>query len=215
MAGTGTKIGTKAAEDRKRRLVAEFRRAEILDAATRVFGTQGFDGTRVDDIASEAGITKATVYAYFNSKDEIYEAAVEQALAEIRALTEEQVAKAKDFPGKLRAFIAVRLSYWHDRLPLYRVISSVGHEMKNRRRRLKWQRMAVDYLLRMFQEAAKQGAIPRQDFEAAAWALMDMIRGIHERRLVEQDHSPEEEIRSLTGFTLRALGAKRAPSLQP
>ena len=204
----------RTAEDRKRQLVAEFRRAEILTAATRVFGAKGFDGTRVDDIAAEAGLAKATVYAYFNSKDEIYEAAVEQALAEIRVLTEEQVAKAPDFPGRLRAFIAVRLSYWHEKQPLYRVISSVNHEMKNRRRRLKWQRVAVDYLLQMFTEAAVRGEIPQQDFEAAAWALMDMIRGIHERRILQQEHSPEEEIRRLTGFTLRALGSKRAPSPQ-
>jgi AcrR family transcriptional regulator len=205
----------RTAEDRKRQLVAEFRRGEILDAATRVFGAKGFDGTRVDDIAAEAGLAKATVYAYFNSKDEIYEAAVEQALAEIRALTEEQVAKAADFPGKLRAFIAVRLSYWHEKLPLYRVISSVNHEMKNRRRRLKWQRVAVDYLLHMFTEAAGRGEIPRQDFEAAAWALMDMIRGIHERKMIQQNHEPEEEISRLAGFTLRALDSKHAPSPHP
>jgi AcrR family transcriptional regulator len=204
----------RTAEDRKRQLVAEFRRGEILDAATRVFGTKGFDGTRVDDIAAEAKLAKATVYAYFDSKDEIYEAAVEQALAEIRLLTEEQVAKAADFPGKLRAFIAVRLSYWHEKQPLYRVISSVNHEMKNRRRRLKWQRVAVDYLLHMFTEAAERGEIPQQDFEAAAWALMDMIRGIHERRIVQQEQSPEEEIRRLTGFTLRALSSKCATSPQ-
>jgi len=53
---------------------AEARRAEILDAALRVFGQYGYRRTSVDDIAREAGIAKGTVYLSFASKEEVFQA---------------------------------------------------------------------------------------------------------------------------------------------
>ncbi len=46
-------------------------RARILSTAEKLFSTVGFDKTRVDDIAAEAGVNKALIYYYFKSKDEI------------------------------------------------------------------------------------------------------------------------------------------------
>ncbi len=43
----------------------------ILMAARKVFAEKGYDGARVDEIASEAGINKAMLYYYFGSKDNI------------------------------------------------------------------------------------------------------------------------------------------------
>jgi AcrR family transcriptional regulator len=53
---------------------AAARRAEILDAALRVFGQYGYRRTSVDDIAREAGIAKGTVYLSFASKEEVFQA---------------------------------------------------------------------------------------------------------------------------------------------
>jgi AcrR family transcriptional regulator len=53
---------------------AAARRAEILEAALRVFGQYGYRRTSVDDIAREAGIAKGTVYLSFASKEEVFQA---------------------------------------------------------------------------------------------------------------------------------------------
>ena len=47
------------------------KRRLILDAAVRVFASQGFNGCRVSDIADEAGVAYGLVYHYFRSKDEV------------------------------------------------------------------------------------------------------------------------------------------------
>ncbi|MEA5468956.1 TetR/AcrR family transcriptional regulator [Spirulina sp. 06S082] len=49
----------------------EKKRHEIVEASVQVFKCRGYQGTRIIDIAKEAGIGKGTVYEYFNSKDEI------------------------------------------------------------------------------------------------------------------------------------------------
>lgn len=50
----------------------EKRRADITEAAIRVFGENGYHKGRVEEIAKYAGIGKGTVYEYFNSKEDIF-----------------------------------------------------------------------------------------------------------------------------------------------
>ncbi len=48
--------------------------AAILDAAKRLFATQGFDGTSMDQIAAAAGVSKLTVYSHFGDKETLFTA---------------------------------------------------------------------------------------------------------------------------------------------
>lgn len=47
------------------------RKNQIIEAAMRVFARSGFDKARMDDIVDESGLSKGTLYWYFESKDEI------------------------------------------------------------------------------------------------------------------------------------------------
>src|SRR5256885_9925565 len=49
------------------------RRAELLEAAVRVFAAKGFHASRVGDIANEAGVAHGLLYHYFRSKEELLE----------------------------------------------------------------------------------------------------------------------------------------------
>src|SRR5918997_4592487 len=46
-------------------------RAAIHDAAMRLFAEQGFAGTTIDDIAAAADVSRATVFSYFPTKEDI------------------------------------------------------------------------------------------------------------------------------------------------
>jgi AcrR family transcriptional regulator len=56
----------------RRRLTAEERRTGILDAALAVFSESGYHPASIDDIAREAGVSKALIYEHFASKQELY-----------------------------------------------------------------------------------------------------------------------------------------------
>lgn len=198
----------RAAVDRKQKIVAEFRRAEILAAATKVFGNKGFEATRMEEIAKAAKLAKGTLYLYFDSKDAIYQATVRQALTELATLTEEQVRKEPTLAGKIAAFIRVRVAFWDEQQSFYRVILSLSREGQHRKRSIAWQRETVLYLQEIFAEGAKNGEIPQQDFPGAAWAFMDAIRGTSERRIYTEGRSTEDDTRFLTDFLLRALQIK-------
>jgi AcrR family transcriptional regulator len=58
------------------------RAPEILDAALAMFAQKGFAATRLDDIAAKAGITKGTIYLYFDSKQALFEALARQSIGQ-------------------------------------------------------------------------------------------------------------------------------------
>lgn len=58
-------------------------RARILDAATREFSENGLAGARTERIAEAAGVNKALLYYYFRSKQELYNAALEEAAEQV------------------------------------------------------------------------------------------------------------------------------------
>ena len=71
-------IPEQSATPRQRR--KEARPAELLAAALEVFAEKGFAGTRLEEIAAHAGVSKGTVYLYFESKEVLFKAAIEAAM---------------------------------------------------------------------------------------------------------------------------------------
>jgi TetR/AcrR family transcriptional regulator, mexJK operon transcriptional repressor len=57
------------ASDEKR---SDRKHREILQAATVVFVTKGYDGTSMDEIAARAGVSKQTIYKHFSDKDNLF-----------------------------------------------------------------------------------------------------------------------------------------------
>lgn len=59
----------------------EARPQEILDAALSVFAEKGFAAAKLDEIARRAGVSKGTIYLYFESKESVFTALVREKLA--------------------------------------------------------------------------------------------------------------------------------------
>jgi AcrR family transcriptional regulator len=75
------------------------RKNQILEAAMRVFARSGFDKARMDDIVAESGLSKGTLYWYFDSKDEIISTILEnmfdEELAHLKGMQKEGSASEK------------------------------------------------------------------------------------------------------------------------
>jgi AcrR family transcriptional regulator len=62
------------------------RPGEILDAALELFVEKGFAATRLEDVAQRAGVSKGTVYLYFDSKEDLFKSVVSSGI--VRAIEE-------------------------------------------------------------------------------------------------------------------------------
>ena len=82
------------------------RPAEILDAALKVFAAKGYAAARMEDIAREAGVTKGTIYLYFDNKQAVFNALVSQTIGStVRAVT----AHLETFRGPVRELLRFAL----------------------------------------------------------------------------------------------------------
>src|SRR5689334_23527888 len=108
-------------EPKFRRRKAE-RPAEIVAAALSVFAEKGFAAARLDEIAARAGVSKGALYLYFETKEEIFRAVVEQAIApNIQVIRAMVTAHPGPFPELLRLF-AERMTQVVDTLPIGGVV---------------------------------------------------------------------------------------------
>ena len=80
----------------------EARPQEILEAALAVFAEKGFAATRMDDIAVRAGVTKGTIYLYFDSKEEVFKSLVRQTIGDTLTQIADRVAA---YEGSARALL--------------------------------------------------------------------------------------------------------------
>lgn len=73
--------GSSVRAPRKRR--KEARPGELQAAALELFVEKGFAATRLDDVAARAGVSKGTLYLYFDSKFALFQSVVEEGVAPI------------------------------------------------------------------------------------------------------------------------------------
>ena len=69
---------------------------EVLDAARRVFLERGFEAATVDDVATAAGVSKATVYSNLHDKDALLVAMIDRVTAESEAILTAAVAPLEE-----------------------------------------------------------------------------------------------------------------------
>jgi AcrR family transcriptional regulator len=95
---------------------AEATQARLMAAATEEFATHGVAGARVDRIAKAAGANKQLIYAYFESKDGLFDAVLAKHCG---ALAEQVPFDAEDMPG----YVGRLFDYALKHPEIYRLVS--------------------------------------------------------------------------------------------
>ncbi len=93
---------------------AEEKRRLILDAAVRVFARNGFHGSRVGDIAEEAGVAHGLLYHYFSSKDEVLQTVFRENWSELLQRFEQVAASDEPADEKLLGIVKILLRTWRN-----------------------------------------------------------------------------------------------------
>jgi AcrR family transcriptional regulator len=97
---------------KQRRAPAE-RPKEILDAALELFVERGFAGTRLDDVAERAGLSKAAIYLYFEDKMALFQGVIRQAVVSNFSMVETMLAAHR---GSVAELIPPMLQFMASRI---------------------------------------------------------------------------------------------------
>ena len=151
--------------------------ALILDSALELFRQYGYRRTSMEDIARAANVAKGTLYIYFTSKDELFEALARRLAAQVEADITAALALDLPFEAKVLAVLDAKLGF------LYRWVLSSPHasELTDPTSRLPDDVFGpVDSFLRqrlaeLFNEADKSGDIDLKRAEVTADIAVDTL----------------------------------------
>ena len=96
--------------EKRTRLAPPERRHLIVEAAGRLFGEHGYDGTRLDDVAAAAGVTKPVLYRHFDDKRALYLALLDRHRQDLGTFAG-AIPASGTLDERLRAVLDVWLAY--------------------------------------------------------------------------------------------------------
>lgn len=98
------------------------RRAAILDAALNVFADRGYHASSIDEIAREAGVSKALIYEHFASKQALWASLLDTQAAEIFRRLAAGAATAEPGEVRLRSGVDAFLTFVEERRGAWRML---------------------------------------------------------------------------------------------
>ncbi|MFZ1470319.1 MAG: TetR/AcrR family transcriptional regulator [Paracoccaceae bacterium] len=179
---------------------------QVLDGARSIFMRDGFDGASVDDIAREAGVSKATLYSYFPDKRLLF---TEICNTECRRQTEDAEA-AMDYSATTEAqltFAAQRIAGFlmsDFGRNMFRLVVAEGERFPDLARQFyrNGPGLIHDRLVHHMQHMAAKGALKIDDFDLAADQFAQLCKAhIHEKLIfgLAEEITPADVARSVHG----------------
>lgn len=178
----------------KEDVLTAYRESELLHAAIRVFGECGFERATMEQIAREADVAKGTIYLYYKSKKDIYDAALRSGFADLDERTRARMAEARTLREVIASFIANRAEYFSEHPDFFKMyIAAIASQIIDATTSpAEVQTMVERQTRRLEQEVERAVArreIRRVDPAATALAIFDLTRGLVARRLATPAHS--------------------------
>jgi len=172
----------------KEELVRDFRVREILEAARRVVARNGFQGVTIDRVAEEAKIAKGTVYLYFQTKEELLKAAVEQGMVnftnQIRAEVEEVSQPLEKLYRVVEAALELSDSQrdFFKTLLLERNFLAAAPTHPEAAQMLDLYLSYIQFIVSVIQEGVDAGVLRPHEVEVSAVVLNEAMRGCFQQR---------------------------------
>jgi AcrR family transcriptional regulator len=195
-----------------RSIAQEERRRQILAAAVRVFARSGYHGSRVGDIAEEAGVAHGLLYHYFSSKEEVLQTVFRENWGELIArfrAVEEADEPARE---KLEGIAKILLRTWRNDPDLVTVMVREVARSQLLQGQVEEVREAFAIVQRVIEEGQAAGAFrPDLDARLASWVVYGGLEELLTGWVLGQLPDGEEEVaraeRTAIELALRGLSA--------
>lgn len=155
----------------------EERRADLMDAALRLFLDQGVAATTIEQITVGASVAKGTFYLHFSSKDDVLIALREQFVKGLLNAVETAVSErpSHDWRGRLEAWATAIIHAYFDSIRLHDI---VFHEFKPHSREEHSDNVLVKHLAGVLDGGNAAGAWRVEDSRFTAAFLFNGFHGI-------------------------------------
>lgn len=211
----------------KRERRKEARPGELLDAALDLFVEKGFAATRAEEVAARAGVSKGTLFLYFQSKEELFKAVVRE---NISGRFKEWNEEFETFQGTSAEMITYCMSVWWERVGATRA-SGITKLMVSEARNFPeitafYQQEVVEpgltLIRRILQRGIARGEFRQLDLDYAVYSIIApmvfLVMSKHSMGAcvpMDKALSPERYIASQVDIILHGLGTVPAVAGKP
>jgi TetR/AcrR family fatty acid metabolism transcriptional regulator len=195
-----------------RSIAQEERRRQILDAAVRVFARTGYHGSRVGDIAEEAGVAHGLLYHYFPSKEAVLQTIFRENWGQL--IERFRAVEAADEPAheKLEGIAKILLRTWRNDPDLVTVMVREVARSQQLQGQVEEVREAFAIVQRVIEAGQAAGAFrPDLDARLASWVVYGGLEEVLTGWVLGQLPAGEDEVasaeRTAIDLALRGLCA--------
>ncbi|CAB3671129.1 HTH-type transcriptional repressor KstR2 [Achromobacter mucicolens] len=152
-------------------------RERILEEAAKLFARSGYDGSSISDLAAAIGVSKAAIYHYYPTKQDIYDAIILEVLEGLTQTVGRDVAGAVGGVARLRAFMVGHARYFeqHHAQFVTMLIGYSGMALSEREDAARL-RDSYEKLLRdVIAQGVADGAFRALDVAATGRAVLSML----------------------------------------
>ena len=193
-----------------RSIASEEKRKTLLDAAVRVFARAGYHGSRVGDIAEEAGVAHGLLYHYFPSKEEVLQTIFRENWGQL--IERFRAVEAADEPAgeKLEGIAKILLRTWRNDPDLVTVMVREVARSPQLESQVVEVREAFAIVQRIVEQGQRDGTFrPDLDARLASWILYggleEVLTGWVLGGLPADDAEVERAERTAIDLALRGL----------
>ena len=172
-------------------------RAQLLDAAERVFARHGYQGATIDAIAAEAGYSHGAIYSNFNGKEDLFlvlvEERVDARLARVYQAADAELSRGATPLEAARRFVAMLQQEQHAYLLMVDFWNQAVREPKAAARFAERHARLRALIGRIVEGVARDtGAELTLPRDQAATALIALVNGLTIERLADPAAAPDE-----------------------
>jgi AcrR family transcriptional regulator len=196
-------VGTKPVPGRDGRAsraekIREQRRRELLDVALRVFAQRGYHHARIADIIDAAGVARGTFYLYFESKNAIFHALLDDLLLRVRAsvVGVSMGTHAPPVNVQIRESVERVLAAFVASPDLTRVVlrEAVGLDAEVDKKLTDFYARLHRWLADALENGARLGLLRVSNGELAAWAVLGTIKQMVQLLVDGREDEPKPSI---------------------
>jgi AcrR family transcriptional regulator len=119
------------------------KKAAFLGAAETLFIKKGFENTSMDEVVKGSGLTKKTLYQYFQSKEDLYYAVVLKGALMLYEATKDAMACGENAREKIRLANLAHMNFYREHLNLFQMLNYTPANRENSEASLHYQEIKV------------------------------------------------------------------------
>lgn len=161
----------------------------IIESARELFARFGLKKTTMDEIAEKCGMSKASLYYYFQSKEDIFKSVIKKEFELFKKRVEETLSKEGSPQEKLRAFIVARFTRLKEISNYYSTLKDeyLEHYAFVEKERTEFTNWEIQTIQSILDEGIQKGIFETSDSKLTAVVIAYALKGLEFPWSIEKD----------------------------